>query len=61
MAPLLLLLHHTAVVTVPIAMSTATAVAANHQAAQRPIALSGCPDKCGNISIPYPFSTKPGC
>jgi hypothetical protein len=21
----------------------------------------GCPDKCGDISIPYPFGMKPGC
>ncbi|KAI3672469.1 hypothetical protein L6452_38557 [Arctium lappa] len=23
--------------------------------------LPGCPHKCGNITIPYPFGTKPGC
>nr|CAB3459658.1 unnamed protein product [Digitaria exilis] len=27
----------------------------------RPITLAGCPDKCGEISIPYPFGVKPGC
>jgi hypothetical protein len=26
-----------------------------------PITLHGCPDKCGNISIPFPFGMKPGC
>lgn len=26
-----------------------------------PITLPGCPDSCGNIRIPYPFGTKPGC
>lgn len=23
--------------------------------------LPGCPDKCGNVTIPYPFGTKKGC
>ncbi|KAM3245536.1 hypothetical protein ACQJBY_056707 [Aegilops geniculata] len=36
------------------------AVAAE-QDEQQPITLPGCPDKCGNISIPYPFGMKPGC
>ncbi|XP_020690605.1 wall-associated receptor kinase 4-like [Dendrobium catenatum] len=26
-----------------------------------PITLPGCPDSCGNVTIPYPFGTKPGC
>lgn len=25
------------------------------------VTLAGCPDKCGNVSIPYPFGTKDGC
>uniref|UniRef100_A0A0D9XI56 Wall-associated receptor kinase galacturonan-binding domain-containing protein n=1 Tax=Leersia perrieri TaxID=77586 RepID=A0A0D9XI56_9ORYZ len=28
---------------------------------QRPITLPGCPEKCGNKTIPYPFGTKEGC
>ncbi|GLT84913.1 hypothetical protein SLE2022_031210 [Rubroshorea leprosula] len=26
-----------------------------------PIAKPGCQDRCGNVSIPYPFSTIEGC
>ncbi|KAJ4769606.1 Wall-associated kinase family protein [Rhynchospora pubera] len=25
------------------------------------LSLPGCPDKCGNVTIPYPFGTRPGC
>ncbi|KAM0885741.1 hypothetical protein ACQ4PT_030145 [Festuca glaucescens] len=39
--------------------TTHTIVAADTE--QQPIALAGCPDKCGNISIPFPFGTKAGC
>ncbi|CAM0902990.1 unnamed protein product [Alopecurus aequalis] len=39
--------------------TTHTILAAD--AEQRPITLAGCPDKCGNISIPFPFGIKPGC
>ncbi|KAF7099205.1 hypothetical protein CFC21_100868 [Triticum aestivum] len=26
-----------------------------------PVTLPGCPDRCGDVSIPYPFGTKDGC
>lgn len=26
-----------------------------------PVTLAGCPDKCGNVNIPYPFGTRDGC
>ncbi|PUZ49239.1 hypothetical protein GQ55_7G310400 [Panicum hallii var. hallii] len=30
-------------------------------AAAVPVALPGCPETCGNITVPYPFGTRPGC
>ncbi|CAN6248319.1 unnamed protein product [Urochloa humidicola] len=26
-----------------------------------PVALPGCPERCGNITVPYPFGTRLGC
>ncbi|KAL6844080.1 hypothetical protein ACP4OV_025753 [Aristida adscensionis] len=30
-------------------------------AAAAPVALPGCPETCGNVTVPYPFGTRPGC
>ncbi|GJN26211.1 hypothetical protein PR202_gb14124 [Eleusine coracana subsp. coracana] len=30
-------------------------------AAAPPMALPGCPEWCGNITVPYPFGTHQGC
>ncbi|XP_037454070.1 wall-associated receptor kinase 1-like isoform X1 [Triticum dicoccoides] len=35
--------------------------AAAEQDEQQAITLADCPNKCGNMSIPYPFGMKPGC
>ncbi|KAM3195612.1 hypothetical protein ACQJBY_071642 [Aegilops geniculata] len=44
-----LVLHH----------STTTYVAASVGSIS--MAWPGCPDKCGNVNIPYPFGTREGC
>ncbi|WVZ54637.1 hypothetical protein U9M48_005404 [Paspalum notatum var. saurae] len=37
------------------------AAAAAAAADPPPIALPGCPDSCGNVSVPYPFGLQPRC
>ena len=40
-------------------MIQAAAIAAQHD--PLPITRPGCPDKCGDVSIPFPFGLKRGC
>ncbi|PVH63566.1 hypothetical protein PAHAL_2G056300 [Panicum hallii] len=62
----LLLLHHILAVLLAVAAAgallvQATAITEQHEPPPPPITRPGCPDKCGNISISFPFGMKPGC
>ncbi|PQM42458.1 wall-associated receptor kinase 1-like [Prunus yedoensis var. nudiflora] len=41
--------------------TSSTAAAAHDHQALLPQALLGCSDRCGNLTIPYPFGMAPGC
>ncbi|KAF6999654.1 hypothetical protein CFC21_015646 [Triticum aestivum] len=56
---ILVLLAAAAAASTPLILQVAAAAA--EQDEKQPITLPGCPDRCGDTLIPFPFGTKPGC
>ncbi|XP_048554897.1 wall-associated receptor kinase 1-like isoform X2 [Triticum urartu] len=56
---ILVLLAAAAAASTPLILQAAAAAA--EQDEKQPITLPGCPDRCGDTLIPFPFGTKPGC
>lgn len=48
-------------IAVAVVVQQALILAARAIGDGQPITLAGCPDRCGDVSIPYPFGMAPGC
>ncbi|KAM1008115.1 hypothetical protein PS2_004572 [Malus domestica] len=55
------ILHLSLVMVVEVTILLATPTPTTAQSLLPPQALPGCPDHCGNLTIPYPFGIGDGC
>ncbi|KAM1422471.1 hypothetical protein ACFX2I_004599 [Malus domestica] len=55
------ILHLSLVMVVEVTILLATPTPTTAQSLLPPQALPGCPDHCGNLTIPYPFGIGSGC